>query len=95
MTAHDYPSALLVDQAGINICLVGDSLAMTALGYDSTTKLTFAEMLHHSRAVSRGIKSAFIVGDMPFGTYNSPEKGLDNAVRFLKEGGNVEVFTFY
>jgi 3-methyl-2-oxobutanoate hydroxymethyltransferase len=91
MTAHDYPSALAVQKAGIDICLVGDSLAMVALGYDSTTKLTMDEMLHHSRAVSRAIKWPFLVGDMPFGTYEScPEDAVRSAVRMMREGGTLD-----
>jgi hypothetical protein len=133
MTAHDYPSALYVEKAGIEVLLVGDSLAMVALGYPSTTSVTMdvshffpfpflyciptlfllvffffqktktktktnkkqkQEMLHHCRAVSRGASLPFLVGDMPFGSYQvSSEAAVSNAVRFVKEG-NMEVLFF-
>ncbi|KAJ3412116.1 hypothetical protein HDV05_001210 [Chytridiales sp. JEL 0842] len=90
LTAHDYPSAVFVEKSGIDICLVGDSLAMVALGYDSTTKITLDEMMHHSRAVARGTRSSFLVGDLPFGTYEtSPTQALESSIRFIREG-NVE-----
>ncbi|KAG1463691.1 hypothetical protein G6F56_005230 [Rhizopus delemar] len=86
MTAQDYPSGLMVDQAGIDMCLVGDSLAMVALGYDSTNPLTVEDMLHHCRAVSRGAKAPFLVVDLPFGSYEAcPEDAVRVALRFLKE----------
>lgn len=88
LTAFDYPSARLVDEAGIDLVLVGDSLAMTVLGYDSTLPLTVDEMLHHARAVRRGVRNAFLVVDMPYGSYHaSPEAALENALRFVKEAG--------
>ncbi|KAF7723740.1 hypothetical protein EC973_001716 [Apophysomyces ossiformis] len=87
MTAQDYPSGLMVDQAGIDVCLVGDSLAMVALGYESTNPLTVEEMLHHCRAVSRGSKAPFLVVDLPYGSYEaSPEEAVRVSLRFLKEG---------
>ena len=87
MTAYDYPSGLAVDQAGLDTCLVGDSLAMVALGYSSTNEITMDEMLHHCRAVARGVKSSFLIGDMPFGSYEiSPMHATENATRFLREG---------
>ncbi|KAJ3072452.1 hypothetical protein HDU98_003577 [Podochytrium sp. JEL0797] len=90
MTAHDYPSGVFCEKGEMDITLVGDSLAMVALGYDSTTKITFDEMLHHCRAVARGSKTPFLVGDLPFGTYErSPEHALDHAIRMIREG-NVE-----
>ncbi|ORZ12018.1 3-methyl-2-oxobutanoate hydroxymethyltransferase, partial [Absidia repens] len=90
MTAQDYPSGLMVDRSGIDICLVGDSLAMVALGYDSTNPLTVDEMLHHSRAVARGSKAPFLVADLPYGSYEvSAEEAVRASLRFLKEG-NVE-----
>src|SRR5881397_4298030 len=70
LTAYDYPSARLVDEAGIDIILVGDSLAQTMLGYDNTLSVTTDEMLHHTRAVRRGVKNALLVADMPYGSYH-------------------------
>jgi 3-methyl-2-oxobutanoate hydroxymethyltransferase len=88
MTAYDYPTGKLVDDVGIDTILVGDSLAMVMLGYHSTVPVTMEEMLHHCRAVSRGAKRAFLIGDMPFGSYQvSLEKAVENASRFLKEAG--------
>jgi 3-methyl-2-oxobutanoate hydroxymethyltransferase len=88
MTAYDYPSATFVDQAGIDTILIGDSLGMVMLGYDSTVPVTMDEMLHHCKAVSRGVKNGFIIGDMPFMSYHiSREQALENAGRFIKEAG--------
>jgi len=88
LTAYDYPWALLIDKAGIDIILVGDSLGMVVLGYEDTVAVTMDEMLHHTRAVSRAVKRSLVVGDMPFGSYNSSfKKGVENATRFIKEGG--------
>lgn len=88
LTAYDYPTAHLVDQAGIDLLLVGDSLGMAVLGYDSTLPVTMDEMLHHTRAVRRAVKSALLVVDMPFGTYHaSAEQAVLNATRFIKESG--------
>ena len=88
LTAYDYPSARLVDEAGIDIILVGDSLAQTMLGYDNTLSVTTDEMLHHTRAVRRGVKNALLVADMPYGSYHvNPEEAVRNAARFVKEGG--------
>lgn len=88
LTAVDYPTARLADEAGIDMILVGDSLAMTVLGYDSTLPITVDEMLHHTKAVRRGTKRAFLVADMPFGSYHvSSEDTLRNALRFVQEGG--------
>src|SRR5947209_4385567 len=88
LTAYDYATARLVDEAAIDIILVGDSLAQTMLGYDNTLSVTIEEMLHHTRAVRRGVKHALLVADMPYGSYHV---GLDEAVRsaarFIKEGG--------
>ncbi|MFA5165094.1 MAG: 3-methyl-2-oxobutanoate hydroxymethyltransferase [Candidatus Omnitrophota bacterium] len=88
LTAYDYPSGRLIDEAGMDMILVGDSLAMTVLGYESTIPVTMDEMVHHSKAARRGIKYALLVGDMPFMTYNIGEKEtIRNAGRFIKEGG--------
>ncbi|MGI6554960.1 MAG: 3-methyl-2-oxobutanoate hydroxymethyltransferase [Bacillota bacterium] len=88
MTAYDYTTGMLVEKAGIDTILVGDSLAMTVLGYDSTVFVTMEEMLHHTRAVRRGAKNTFIIADMPFGSYNaSCEQAVLNASRFVREGG--------
>jgi 3-methyl-2-oxobutanoate hydroxymethyltransferase len=88
LTAYDYSSARLVDEAGIDIVLVGDSLAMTMLGYENTLSVTMDEMLHHTRAVRRGVKHALLVADMPFGSYHTTaEEAVRNASRFVKEAG--------
>ena len=88
LTAYDYPMALLEDRAGIDIILVGDSLAMTVLGYENTLPVTMDEMIHHTKAVVRGAKYPLILGDMPFMSYNTCEKeAIFNAGRFMKEGG--------
>ncbi len=88
LTAYDYSTARIVDEAGVPLILVGDSLGMVMLGYDSTIPVTIEEMLHHTRAVSRAVKNALVVGDMPFMTYHtSVEDALRNAGRFLQEGG--------
>lgn len=88
LTAYDYPMARLVDEAQIDAVLVGDSLGMVVLGYDSTVPVTMDEMIHHAKAVRRGIKYAFLVGDMPFMSYQiSREETIRNAGRFMKEAG--------
>ncbi|MFN2388036.1 MAG: 3-methyl-2-oxobutanoate hydroxymethyltransferase [Actinomycetota bacterium] len=88
LTAYDAPSARALDEAGIPVLLVGDSLGMVVLGYDSTVPVTMAEMLHHTAAVRRGAAGALVVGDMPFMSYQtSIEEGMRNAGRFLKEAG--------
>jgi 3-methyl-2-oxobutanoate hydroxymethyltransferase len=88
MTAYDFPTASLVDQAEIDTILVGDSLAMVVLGYESTVPVTMEEMIHHCKAVRRGAKLSFIIGDMPFMSYQvSVEKAVENAGRFIKEAG--------
>jgi len=88
VTAYDYATARLVEEAGIHSILVGDSLGMVVLGYESTIPVTIDEMLHHTRAVVRGTKRALVVGDMPFMTYTvSVESALRNAARFIQEGG--------
>jgi len=86
LTAYDYPSALYGDRSGAQIILVGDSLAQVVLGYDNTLSITMEEMLHHTRAAGRGCHRAFLVADMPFGSYHeSPAQAFGNACRFLKE----------
>ncbi len=88
LTAYDYPSARIVDEAGIDLLLVGDSLGMAVLGYDSTLPVTLDEMLHHTRAVRRAVRRALLVADMPFGTYNAGEvEAVRHATRFIKEAG--------
>lgn len=88
LTAYDCPTARLVDDAGIDVVLVGDSVGMAVLGYDSTLPVTIEDMLHHVRAVRRGVKRALLVADMPYGSFHvSVEDSVRNAVRLVKEGG--------
>jgi len=88
LTAYDYVTAKMVDQVGVPLILVGDSLGMVMLGYESTIPVTMEEMLHHTRAVVRGTQGALVVGDMPFMTYHaSIAEALHNAARFIQEGG--------
>jgi 3-methyl-2-oxobutanoate hydroxymethyltransferase len=88
LTAYDYPTARLLDEAGVDVLLVGDSLAMVVLGYESTLPVTMEEMLHCTRAVRRGTRHALLVADMPFGSYHDdPAQAVRNAVRFVKEAG--------
>lgn len=88
LTAYDYPTAMAMDKAGVDSILVGDSLAMVVLGYENTLPVTMDEMIHHARAVARGARSALLVGDMPFMSYQvSAEEALRNAGRFLQQGG--------
>jgi 3-methyl-2-oxobutanoate hydroxymethyltransferase len=88
LTAYDYSSARLVDEAGIDIVLVGDSLAQVMLGYENTLPVTVDEMLHHTRAVRRAVKHALLIADMPFGSYQvDASEALRNAARLAKEGG--------
>lgn len=88
LTAYDFPTARACESYGIDMTLVGDSLAQVCLGYDSTMRLTMDEMVHHSRAVARGSKTPFLVADMPFGSYHtSAEDAIRNAVRLMREGG--------
>src|ERR1700682_848175 len=88
LTAYDYPTARLLDEPGVDILLLRDSLAMVVLGYESTLPVTLEEMLHHTRAVRRGTRHALLVADMPYGSYHAaiPE-ALHNAMRFVKEAG--------
>ena len=88
LTAYDYATARLVDEAAIDVILVGDSLAQTMLGYENTLSVTVDEMLHHTKAVRRGVKHAFLIADMPFGSFHvTADEALRNAARFVKEGG--------
>jgi 3-methyl-2-oxobutanoate hydroxymethyltransferase len=88
LTAYDYATARLVDEAGVEMILVGDSLAQTMLGYENTLSVTMDEMLHHVKAVRRGVKNALLIADMPYGSYQvDPKDALLNATRFVKEGG--------
>jgi 3-methyl-2-oxobutanoate hydroxymethyltransferase len=88
LTAYDYPLAALVDKAGIDMILVGDSLANVVLGLDSTTKVGMFEMLHHAKAVTRAVKNALVIGDMPFDSYQlHTQDALNNARRFIDEAG--------
>ncbi|KAL8782984.1 MAG: hypothetical protein Q9213_004941 [Squamulea squamosa] len=87
ITAHDFPSAHVADHAGMDIILVGDSLAMVALGMEDTSEVVLEEMILHCRSVSRATKAAFTVGDLPMGSYEiAPEQALESAIRFVKEG---------
>lgn len=88
LTAYDYSSARLVDEGGIDVVLVGDSLAMTMLGHENTLSITVDEMLHHVKSVRRGVKDALLVADMPYGSYHVDHReAVRNATRFVKEGG--------
>jgi 3-methyl-2-oxobutanoate hydroxymethyltransferase len=88
LTAYDYPTARLLDEAGVDVLLVGDSLAMVVLGYESTLPVTMEEMLMCTRAVRRGTKRALLVADMPYGSYHAePAEAVRNAIRFVKEAG--------
>ncbi|MFC1865903.1 3-methyl-2-oxobutanoate hydroxymethyltransferase [Chloroflexota bacterium] len=92
LTAYDYTTAKIVDAAGVPLILVGDSLGMVVLGYESTIPVTMDEMLHHTKAVARGVKSAIVIGDMPFMSYHiSKQEALRNAARFIQEGGTKAV----
>jgi len=88
LTAYDYPTARLLDEAGVDVILVGDSLGMVVLGHENTLQVTVDEMLHHTRAVRRGTRRALVVADMPYGSYHTDTaESLRNAVRFVKEAG--------
>src|ERR1700741_1818993 len=88
LTAYDYPTARLLDKAGVDVILVGDSLGMVVLGHESTLPVTIEEMLHHTRAVRRGTHRALVVADMPYGSYHTDTAdSLRNAMRFVKEAG--------
>ena len=89
LTAYDYPTARLLDESGIDIILVGDSLGMVVLGYEDTTSVTLEEMLHHTRAVARGVKSALVVGDMPIHTFETPDQAVSTAKQFVGAGAQA------
>ncbi len=91
LTAYDYPTARILDEAGIPMLLVGDSLGQVLLGYDSTVRVTMTEMLHHTAAVVRGTRRALVIGDMPFLSYSAPVEAVENAGRFLREAGATAV----
>jgi len=89
LTAYDYPTARLLDEAGVEVLLVGDSLGMVMLGHETTLPVTVEEMLHHTRAVRKGTRRALVVADMPFGSYHAEiSESVRNAVRFVKEAGD-------
>lgn len=89
LTAYDYPFAKILDEAGVDIILVGDSLGMVLLGFDTTLPVTMEHMLHHTKAVSRAVKRAMVVADMPYRSYSSPAKAVRNAKRFVKAGADA------
>src|SRR5438128_12394135 len=89
LTAYDYPTARLLDQSGLDIILVGDSLGMVVLGYEDTTSVTLEEMLHHTRAATRGVKQALVVGDMPIHTFDTPEQAVAAAKKFVERGARA------
>ena len=89
LTAYDYPTARLLDESGLDIILVGDSLGMVVLGYPDTTEVKFEEMLHHTRAAARGVKRALLVADLSIGTYDTPEMAVANARRLQEAGAQA------
>src|SRR5881227_4133765 len=84
LTAYDYPTARLLDESGLDIILVGDSVGMVVLGYKDTTRVTLDEMLYHTRAVARGVKHALLVADMPIHSYDTPEQSVETTRLFMK-----------
>ena len=91
ITAYDASFAALVDTAGVDLVLVGDSLGMVIQGHDTTVPVTVDDVIYHSRAVARGLRRAFLVADMPFMSYTSPSQALENAVRLMQEGGAMMI----
>jgi len=89
LTAYDYPTGRLLDEAGIDLILVGDSLGMVVLGYEDTTSVTMPEMLHHTKAVARAVKDALILGDMPYCSYDTPGQALENARALIDAGAEA------
>lgn len=88
LTAYDYPTAFLEDQAGVDVVLLGDSVGTNVLGYENENEVTLADMLHHLRAVVRGVKNAFVISDMPFGTADDPFKAYENACLLIEQGAD-------
>src|SRR6266478_6462879 len=89
LTAYDYPTARLLDESGIDMILVGDSLGMVVLGYDDTTQVTLQEMLHHTRAAARGVKRALLIGDLPIHTYDTPAQAVASACALIEAGAQA------
>src|SRR5438128_8641867 len=89
LTAYDYPTGRLLDESGVDIILVGDSVGMVVLGYQDTTDVTLEEMLHHTRAVARGVKQALLVADMPIHTYDTPDQAVKTAEKFVDAGAGA------
>jgi 3-methyl-2-oxobutanoate hydroxymethyltransferase len=89
LTAYDYPTTRLLDESGIDLILVGDSLGMVVLGYEDTTEVTLEEMLHHTRAAARGVKNALLVGDMPIHTFDTPDEAVATAKKFIEAGAQA------
>src|SRR5437016_10498084 len=89
LTAYDYPTGRLLDESGIDIILVGDSVGMVVLGYQDTTRVTLEEMLHHTRAAARGVKQAFLVADMPIHSYDTPTQAAETAKKFVEAGAQA------
>jgi 3-methyl-2-oxobutanoate hydroxymethyltransferase len=89
LTAYDYPTARLLDESGIDLILVGDSVGMVVLGYEDTTSVTLAEMVHHTRAAARGVKRALLVGDLPIHTYNDPAQAVASARAIVEAGAQA------
>lgn len=89
LTAYDYPTARLLDESGIDIILVGDSVGMVVLGYEDTTRVTLAEMLHHTRAAARGVKRALVVSDLPIHSYDTPEQAVATARELVQAGAHA------
>ncbi|MEY2482434.1 MAG: 3-methyl-2-oxobutanoate hydroxymethyltransferase [Verrucomicrobiota bacterium] len=89
LTAYDYPTARLLDESGIDLILVGDSLGMVVLGYEDTTEVTLAEMVHHTRAAARGVKRALLIGDLPIRTYDTPAQAVASARALIEAGAQA------
>ncbi len=89
LTAYDYPTARLLDEAGIDVILVGDSVGMVVLGHPDTTHVTMADMLHHTRIAARGVERALVVGDLPYRSYETPEQALENARLLMTAGAHA------